>query len=84
MNELLARLLRESGQDELAINYLEKALDSNPRSVPLLAAMGRYLFEDERDDAARTFLMRAEAISPRHPALREAKAHIARLLNLRR
>ena len=47
----------------------------------LLATTGRYLFEDGQDAAAKEFLLRAEAINPRHSALIEARELIARSQN---
>jgi len=81
--ECLAELLWESGQDELAFEYLNKAIEKHPNYVPLLAMTGQYLVEDEQLEAAKPYLARAEAISPRHPALSRARAEIAQILSER-
>jgi tetratricopeptide (TPR) repeat protein len=76
--EFLARALWDSGEEKLAFDYLNKGLAENPNHVPLLALTGRYLFENNQESAAKIFLARAEAIAPRHPALNEARFHIAK------
>ena len=78
----LARVLWQSGEFQLALDYLNKTLAKNPVHVPSLALAGRLLFEDGQEDAARSILSRAEAIDPQHPALRGAKAYIANSLNM--
>lgn len=78
---LLGRLLWESGQHDLAFTYLNRAVEASPTHIPLLSLTGQYLFEDEQYDEAKAYLARAEAIAPRHPALIEARAYIAELIN---
>lgn len=79
--EWLAKTLWEQEQEEIALRYLKQGLDArqNANNVPLLALAGQYAFELGEDDTARRLLARAEAISPRHPALSRAKEHISRL-----
>lgn len=74
---LLAQTLWNSGEHELAVSYLSKGIVSNPNYVPLLALMGRYMFDRDRFEEARVYLTRAELISPRDPTLREVRAYIA-------
>ncbi|MGQ9888836.1 MAG: tetratricopeptide repeat protein [Aggregatilineales bacterium] len=74
---LLAQTLWNSGEHELAVSYLSKGIVSNPNYVPLLALMGRYLFDSDRFEEARVYLMRAELISPRDPTLQAVRAYIA-------
>jgi len=76
---MLAQVLWESDEQELALDYVNRGLGVNPQHVPLLSLTGRYLFENGQEDAARIFLARAEAISPRHPALNAVRTHIARV-----
>lgn len=75
---LLAQVLWESDQQELAFNYLNRAVEATPTHVPLLALTGQYLFEDDQLDEAKAYMARAEAISPNHPALVKARNYIAR------
>jgi tetratricopeptide (TPR) repeat protein len=77
--EMLARELWAAGEQKLAFDSLNKGLAKSPQHVPLLSLTGRYLFENGQEEAARAFLARAEIIAPRHPALNEARVHIARL-----
>jgi tetratricopeptide (TPR) repeat protein len=76
---MLARILWASGEQKLAFDSLNQGLAKNPHHVPLLSLTGRYLFENGQEDAARAFLVRAEAIAPRHPALNETRSYIARM-----
>ncbi len=77
---LLGEQLWQAGEAELAFEYLGKGLGENPNDIPLLALTGRFLFEDGQDEAARGCLARAEALAPRHPALQQARIHIAATL----
>jgi len=79
--EMLVRVLREAGEDELALENLDVGLSKNPNHVPLLSLAGLYLFEDGQEEVARNYLARAEAIAPRHPTLIQAKAAIARMIS---
>lgn len=74
---LLGEQLWQAGEADLAFEYLGKGLMANPNDVPLLALTGRFLYEDGQDEAARGCLARAEALAPRHPALQQARVHIA-------
>jgi len=78
---LLAKILWDADENALAFDYLNKGLLHNPQHVGLLATTGRYLFEDGQDAVAKKFLLHAEAINPRHPALVEARELIARSQN---
>jgi tetratricopeptide (TPR) repeat protein len=80
MLEMLARLLWQSDEKSLAFEYLNRALVHNPNHVPTLALAGQLLVEDNQPDAARLYLARAEALSPNEPALRRAKANIAKIM----
>ena len=77
--EMLARTLWTSGEKELAFDYINRGLAQYPQHVPLLTLTGCYLFENGQEEAARVFLARAEVISPRHPALNEARVYIAKM-----
>ncbi len=78
---LLAEILWESDQEDLALTYLQSAIEAHPNNIILLVQTGQFLFEQERRDEARVFLARAEALAPRHPALRDAKVRIAEMLS---
>lgn len=78
--ELLAELLRQSGQNELAMQYVAQGLRKNMLHVPLLSLAGQLLAEQEAYEEARQYLMRAEVISPNSPALKKARQYIARLM----
>src|SRR6185369_7917945 len=52
--ELLVRVLRNAGEDELALENLHIGLPRNPNHVPLLSLAGLYLFEDGQEDDAKT------------------------------
>ncbi|MCE2490183.1 MAG: hypothetical protein J4G17_09440 [Anaerolineae bacterium] len=80
LTALLGEQLWQAGEAELAFEYLGKGLSENPNDVALLALTGRFLFEDGQDEAARGCLARAEALAPRHPALQQARIHIAATL----
>lgn len=77
---LMAQLLWENEEYELAFKYLNIGVAANPNHVPLLVLTGQYLFEDDQLENARAYFGRAEAIAPRHPALVEARATIAELM----
>jgi tetratricopeptide (TPR) repeat protein len=78
---MLARILWDAGEEQLAFDYLSKGLIKHPNHVSLLALTGRYLFEDGQEEEARGFLARAEAIDPRHPVLNEVRIYIAKSLS---
>ncbi len=75
---LLGRVLWDSGEKGLALDYLNKGLMTNSNHVPLLATTARYLFDQDQDETARALLLRAEALDPRHPMLGAVRAYIAR------
>lgn len=76
--ELLAEQLRASGQNDLALQYVERGLRKNMLHVPLLSLAGQLLAEQEAYEEAREYLMRAEVISPNSPSLQKAREYIAR------
>jgi tetratricopeptide (TPR) repeat protein len=78
---LLAQTLWESGEQASAFGYLNKSLEKNPAHVPLLAMTGRYLYEDDQEEAAKAYLARAELIAPNHPVLNDVRVFIARTLD---
>ena len=78
--EMLGTILWESGEQQLAFQYLNQGLGINPDYVPILVRVGRYLFDNGQREDARTFLSRAEVIDPRNPALSQTRAYIARSL----
>lgn len=73
----LARILWESGESELAFQYLNRGLQNYPFNVALLARTGQYLFDNGQLKAARAMLSRAEEISPRDPSLQVVRTYIA-------
>lgn len=77
---ILIRALWLADERDLALSYLNKGIAANPDYVPLLAEAGQYLFVAGQQDLARAFLLRAELIAPRDPALIAARAYIARRL----
>lgn len=81
ITELLAKAIWESGDHELALQYLQKGLETSPNHVPILALMGQYLVDEDYIDTAKAYLARAELISPRHPSLAEAKRQISQSIN---
>ncbi|MCB0486452.1 MAG: hypothetical protein KDC47_09670, partial [Flavobacteriaceae bacterium] len=78
--ELLSKSFWETGEKELAFEYLNKGLAVAPTYVPLLVRAGQMLFDNDQHDDAREFIGRAELISPRDPSLGELKRHIATTL----
>ncbi|MCB9454860.1 MAG: tetratricopeptide repeat protein [Anaerolineaceae bacterium] len=79
--EMLVGTLWRSDERELALRYLNRGLAANPVDVPLLALAGRCMFESGQDEQAKSFLLRAEAIAPRDPALSAVRAYIAKSMN---
>lgn len=73
----LARILWQSDEHQLAFEALKKGLAKNPNHVPLLALTGRYLFDENQDASARSFLSKAEAIDPLDGTLNEVRRYIA-------
>lgn len=76
--DMLAKILWESDERELAFEYLNKGLTAYPFSVTLLVRTGRYLFDNEQLTQARAYLGRAEEIAPQDPTLRNVRSYIAR------
>ena len=66
ISTVLATVLWQEGETQLAFDCLNKALAKNPDHVPTLAITGRFLFEDGQEDEARSFLAKAEALDPRN------------------
>lgn len=79
--EMLAQMLWNEKERELAISYLQKGLAHNPHHVPLLALAGRFLFDEGQFDDAKLYLARAQAISPRSPQLDAVRRYIAGALD---
>lgn len=77
---LLGEVLAHSEEYDLALEYLKKGLAKNQNYVPLLATMGLHLFEDGRDDEAKSYLSRAEQLSPHDLVFKAVKAKVARLI----
>lgn len=75
--DLLAEVLWNLEQEELAFQYLNQGLAAHPFDVPLLVRTGRYLFDNLQLDEARAFLVRAEEIEPRDKTLQSTRAYIA-------
>lgn len=75
---LLAQILWDSGERELAFNYLNRGLKAYPFYVPLLARTGRYLFENGQIEESKQYLSFAEEIAPRDPDLQSIRTYIAR------
>ncbi|MAU09679.1 MAG: hypothetical protein CL607_07660 [Anaerolineaceae bacterium] len=79
--ELLSKNFWETGEKELAFEYLNKGLASAPAYVPLLVRAGQMLFDNDQHDDAREFIGRAELIAPRDASLGQLKRHIATTLS---
>lgn len=75
---MLTRILWDSGEREIAFQYLNKGLESFPFDVPLLVQAGHLLFINEQYSESRRYLALAEEIQPRNPVLRDVKMMIAR------
>jgi tetratricopeptide (TPR) repeat protein len=74
--DMLAKILWEAEQKELAFEYLNKGLTTYPFSVSLLARTGQFLFDNGQLDEARAYLGRAEEIEPQHAALQRVRMYI--------
>jgi tetratricopeptide (TPR) repeat protein len=79
--ELLGRTLWNTGQRDLALQYLQRGLEHHPDNVGLLVRVGQSLLEMEDVEGARDYISRAELIEPQHPALRAARRRISELLS---
>ncbi len=77
---MLTQILWDSGEREVAFQYLNRGLQSFPFDVPLLVQAGRLLFINEQFTESRRYLALAEEIQPRNPNLREVQTYIARQL----
>ncbi len=78
---MLAKVLWQSDEHQLAFEALKRGLNKNPNDVPLLALTGRYLFDENQDESARSFLSKAEAIDPLDGTLNEIRRYIASKVN---
>lgn len=78
--ELLAWVLWDADEPQIAFEYLRRGIAKYPNHVPLLARAGVYLFEFGELDNARGYLARAEAINPRDPALGRARVAVAQMI----
>lgn len=77
---LLARVLWDADQSDLAFAYLEQGLDHNSRNATLLSLMGRFLFDNGEDDEAKDYLRQAEAADPLNSELSTTRFYIANTL----
>jgi tetratricopeptide (TPR) repeat protein len=79
--EQTARYLWESGEKELAFDYLNRSITQFPQHIPSIVRVARYLFDNNQLDEARDFLAHAEEIEPRSPLLQKIRAYISRNLS---
>jgi Tfp pilus assembly protein PilF len=77
---LLAKVLWDADQSDLAFAYLEQGLEHNNRNATLLSLMGRFLFDNGEDDAAKDYLRQAEAADPLNAELSATRFYIANTL----
>jgi len=77
---LLARILWESDERDVAFQYLNRGLATFPFDVPLLVQAGHLLFLNEQFAESRRYLALAQEIQPRNPVLRNVQTFIARQL----
>jgi tetratricopeptide (TPR) repeat protein len=75
---MLAQALISSDQIDVVISYLQRSAEHNPLHIPTLALLGRALFDGDQHEEARAVMSRAEMLAPRHPALAEIRAYIAK------
>jgi tetratricopeptide (TPR) repeat protein len=76
--DLLARVLWELDQHELAFQYLNQALEKSPNHVGLIVRTGQYLFDSANIGEAKIYLARAEDLDPQNPRLAFVRTYIAR------
>ncbi len=77
---LLAKVLWDADQSDLAFAYLEKWLKEDSHNPTLLSLKGRFLFDDGQDEAAKASLLRAEEIDPSNIELNATRLYIANVL----
>lgn len=75
--ELLGKVLWDTGEKELAFKYLNQGLREFTSHVPLLATTAQLLFDNGQVEDAKPYLVRAEQVNPRHPALNRVRKYIA-------
>lgn len=78
--ERLAEALWQSGEQELAFEYLNRGLEKDPNHVALLVRVGRYLFDNNQYHDAKLYIARAEVVAPRDPDLRDLRTYISQHL----
>jgi tetratricopeptide (TPR) repeat protein len=74
---LLAKVLWDEGESNLALGYLHKGLEQDGQNATLLSLNSRFLFEDGQDEEAKVFLLRAEEIDPSNSELAATRLYIA-------
>ncbi len=79
-NALLAKVLWDEDQSELAFAYLEKGLKQDGRNAALHSLKGRFLFDEGLNDEAKVVLLIAEEIDPLNSELVATRLHIANVL----
>ncbi len=79
--ELLGKVLWDTGEKELAFKYLNQGLSEFTSHVPLLATTAQLLFDNGQTEDAKPYLVRAEQVNPRHPALNRVRKYIADNMN---
>ncbi len=77
---LLAKVLWDADQPDLAFAYLDKGLKQDNRNATLLSLNGHFLFDNGQDEEAKEFLLRAEEIDPSNSELAVTRLYIANVL----
>ncbi len=77
---LLAKILWDANELELAYGYLDQALMIYPSHPSLLSLKGRFLFDDGKIESARVVLANAELIEPSNIELVATRKHISNKL----
>ncbi len=77
---LLAKVLWEEDQADLAFAYLEKGLKQDKRNATLLSLNGRFLFDEGQDEDAKEVLLLAEESDPLNVELAATRRYIANAL----
>jgi tetratricopeptide (TPR) repeat protein len=77
---LLAKVLWDADESDLAFAYLEQGLNHNHRNATLLSLMGHFLFDNGEDGSAKEYLRQAEAVDPLNPELSATRFYIANAL----
>lgn len=77
---LLAKVLWDEDQSDLAFAYLEKGLKQDKCNATLLSLNGRFLFETGQDEEAKEMLLLAEECDPMDAELAATRRYIANAL----